>query len=503
MGNVASIRNGEWYQDLYGWSRVLDLSPNCPLEKVRLEADDAGHVDDVVVYPRDSTKPVEFVQLKFHVGTEAERYSTTSFVRAPMAARRAARTGQASTAKTLLEKFWASWQLLRHHDPRGVRLILLSNWSWDNGDPLRPLFSGLNDALPDEYFTAGSRTKIGGAREAWRAHLQADPTEFEEFMRAMRFQLGSGSTRVVEDTVRRLMAAFCLRSDDNALKLAVTQVGEWIRSGVDTITPALYKQAVDELQLALPDSEPTVVIDLHTIERQRYEPAADHTVDWCDKFVPLHEGQPFPRGHAAVDDECWERDFIPELRGLKETLNRGTTRLIRVRGKARLSAWLAFGRVFERRSGYVLEIDHYGKPWRTDIPAVPGLHALPPDVVHVDRGADIAVGVAIRNDVFPAARKAVDALRLPVESLHVYTPSTGTGPESIPSAGHLRAFVDSVRTQLAALLAARGGARVQLFYSGPASGAAFLGHSLGAIAPEVQLYEFNGRSYSPSVLLRG
>jgi hypothetical protein len=69
VGNVAPIRNGEWYQDLYGWSRVLDLSPNCRLATVRLEANDAGHVDDVIAYPRDLTKPIEYVQLKFHVGT--------------------------------------------------------------------------------------------------------------------------------------------------------------------------------------------------------------------------------------------------------------------------------------------------------------------------------------------------------------------------------------------------------------------------------------------------
>jgi hypothetical protein len=470
LSNVAAIRNGEWYQDLYGWSRVLELGLGGRLEKVRLEAEDAGHVDDVVAYPRDPARPVEFVQIKFHVWTEAGAYSTDSLVAPPVAVRRAAKLGKVSRARSLLQKFWHSWQELRDHAPGGVALVLVSNWSWARSDPLHPLISGVTDTLGEAFFTSPTTSDIGDARERWRAHLGADPVEFAAFMRAVHFQLGGGSTRVVEDTVGRLMAAYHLRHDGNALKLAVTQVGEWIRTNVETITPALYEQALDQLQLRLRDPEPAVVIDLHTVERQTYEPAADHTIDWCDKFVPLHEGQPFPRGHVAIEDACWERDFLPELRALKETLNGRSAKLLRVRGKARLSAWLAFGRVFERRAGYVLEIDQYGQSWRTDVATVPDMRAVMPGAAALGRGADVAVGVAITNDVTPALQAAVDALQLPVESLLVFVPSTGTGHESIPSAGHLKAFVDSVRTQLAAHLAARGGARVHLFYSGPAAG---------------------------------
>jgi hypothetical protein len=503
MSSVAAIRNGEWYQDLYGWSRVLDLGPGCVIDKVRLEAQGAGHVDDVVVYPRDRTSPVEFVQLKFHVGTEAGEYSTDYLIEPPPASKRAAKAGKTSRARSLLQKFWHTWLHLHDHAPGGLVLTLVSNWSWARPDPLRSLISGVDDALGETFFTASARTAVGEARERWRAHLEADPSEFAAFMRAMRFQLGSGSTRTVEENVRRIMAAHCLRSDENALNLAVNQVGEWIRRGVETITPEVYADALERLKLRLPDAEPAVVLDLHTIERQRYEPTADYVVDWCDSFMPLTERQPFPRGHMTVEDACWERDFLPELHALKETLNGGAVRLLRIRGKARLSAWLAVGRIFERRAGYVLEIDQYGEPWRTDTAAAPGMHAITPGPETFGRGLDVAVGIAITNDVTPAVKAAVDALPLLVESLLVFTPSTGVGPESIPSAGHLRAFIDSARLQLAAYLARLQGPRVHLFYSGPAAGAAFLGHALGAMAPEVQVYEFSGRGYLPSVLLRG
>ena len=502
MSSVASIRNGELYQDLYGWSRILDLSPNGRLERVRLEADDAGHVDDVVAYPRDRTKPIEFVQLKFHVRSEAGRYSTDSFIEPPSAVKRAAKDGKTSRAKTLLQKFWASWRLLKD-EPRGVRLILESNWSWDDNDPLAPLISGLNDALSDAYFNAAPTTKIGQSRERWRAHLNADPGEFAAFMRAMRFRLGRGSIAARTEQVSVRMGDRCLHVDDNAVNRAVTQVGTWIREGRDEITPDLYERALDDLELKLPEADPAVRVCLHTIERQAYSEAADHTLDWCDRFLPLHEEQAFPRGYTVDDAAVWNRDFLPELQALKAQLNAGPIRLLRLRGQARLSAWLALGHVFERRAGYVLEVDQYGKPWRTNVAAAADVHAVSPGPVALGRGRDVAVGIGITNDVAPAVRSAIDALGLPVESLMVFEPSTGTGAESMPSAAHLRAFVDSVRRQISAHMAEHGATRLHLFYSGPAAGAAFLGHALGAAAPEVQIYEFQRPGYAPSFMLRG
>jgi hypothetical protein len=502
VGSVASLRNGEWYQDLYGWSRVLDLSSNCRLAAVRLEPNDAGHVDDVIAYPRDPKKAVEFVQLKYHVGTEAGRYSTEFFIEPPPAAKRAATVGKSSTAKSLLQKFWTSWQALRH-EPRGVLLVLVSNWSWDDADPLASLISGLDDALTDAYFTAGPTTRIGNARERWCTHLGADPREFEAFMRAMRFRLGRGSIQALTQQVAERMADRCLHADDNAVSVAVTQVGAWIREGLDTVTPEVYQRALDDLRLKLPEADPAVRVCIHTIERQTYAEAADYTVDWCDRFLPLAADKPFPRGHAVEDPAAWNRDFLPELEALKAQLNTGPIRLLRLRGQARLSAWIAFGHVFERRAGYVLEVNQYGEAWRTDVPPAPDMQALAAESEVFGRGPDLAIAISIANHVAPAARDTIDTLALPVDTFLTFMPTTGVGPNAIPSAAHLRAFVDSVRKQISGAMSARGATRAHLFYSGPLAGAAFLGHALGAAVPEVQVYEFQRPGYAPSCLLRG
>jgi hypothetical protein len=469
---------------------------------VRLEADDAGHVDDVVAYPRDANKPIEFVQVKFHVGTHTGHYSTETFIEPPPASKSAAKVGKASRAKTLLQKFWTSWQLLKH-ESRGVRLALVSNWSWKSDDPLASLISGRDDALPDEYFNAAPTTLIGAAREAWRGHLGADPTEFQAFMRCVRFRLGTGSIAALTQQVSERMADRCLHDDDAAVNRAVGQVGAWIREERDTITPELYQNALNELKLKLPDADPAIRICLHTIERQTYPESADYTLDWCERFLPVSPAQAFPRGSRVSDPAVWNSDFLPELQTLKAQLNAGSIRLLRVRGQARLSAWIAFGHVFERRAGYVIEFDQYGKLMSTDVSPTVGMRAVGGTETGIGRGRDLAVAIGISGGIERAVRAAIDDLSIPVDSLLVLEPSSGAGLTSISTGADLRAFVDDARRQISEHLGDRGGPRLHLFYAGPAAGGVFLGHALGAAAPEVQVYEFLRPGYAPSFLLRG
>lgn len=501
MGRVQSIRNGEWYQDLYGWSRILDLSSNCRLERVRLEANDAGHVDDVIAYPSDRDKPVEYFQLKFHVGGEAGSYSTESFIASPKAVKRASPKGRASRAKSLLQKFWASWLALRDH-PHGALLFLQSNWSWDTGDPLAPLISGTDDRLPERYYNAPSTTPVGSARERWRNHLSAEPEEFAAFIRAMRFRVGRGSIQQLSEQVAERMADRCLHADEHAINRAVGQVGEWIRNGVDTVTRDMYEEVLNDLRLRLPEADPAIRICLHTIERQNYPESADHILDWCDHFRPANDQQVYPRGHAVHDDAVWNDIFLPELQALKAHLNAGPIRLLRVRGQARLSAWTALGHVFDGRARYILEVDQNGSIWRTDASPAKTIAVTPAGIVELGLGTDVAVGVSITNRVGSAVRDTIDQLQLPIAALLTIEPATGVGRQAIRSAGQLTAFVESARQQTSQLVASRRARRVHFFYCGPFSGAAFLGHALGAAAPEVQLYEDLRPGYTPSFLLR-
>src|SRR6185437_4620441 len=107
----------------------------------------------------------------------------------------------------------------------------------------------------------------------------------------------------------------------------------------------------------------------------------------------------------------------------------GPIRLLRLRGQARLSAWIGFGHVFERRAGYVLEVDQYGKPWRTDVAAANNMRAVGAEPELFDGGPDLGIVIGISNDTTPAVRHAIETLALPIDALLTFTPSTGIGTE--------------------------------------------------------------------------
>jgi hypothetical protein len=503
LSSVAAIRNGEWFQDLYGWSRILDLGHRASVEQVQLEANDAGHVDDVVSWPSDAKMPVEYAQLKFHVGGESGRYSVESFIELPAASRRTKARGGRSRGTSLLQKFFVSWVGLRQKG-RPIRLVLHSNWSWDDADPLAPLISGLDDRMSSAFFSALDSSPVGAARERWRSHVGADPDEFEQFIRALHFRVGRGSIQQLEEIVSMRMRDRGLYSDSAAVERAVARVGKWIREGVQTITPTLYAETLLDLQLLLPESDPAIRVNLQTVERQAYVEAADYTLDWCEHFVPNTDTAPFPRGHRLYDPGAWQGVLLPELRALKASLNATSIRLLRVRGQARLSAWIGFGHVFDGRSRYILELEQNGQAWRTDATPHRGaaLLTVTGRPVTTVRGSELAVVVAITNPILPAVERAFAELALPISTLISISPVDGPSRHALDSAQGMTAMVEEVRRAVSNAVANTAAGRVHLFYSGPLSLAAALGHAMGAAAPELQVYEYDIQGgYLPSFLL--
>jgi hypothetical protein len=502
MSGVASIRKGEWHQDLYGWGRVLGLAPGGKFLRVQLEADDAGNVDDVVAWPHDLSAPVEYTQVKFHVASEAERYSVESLMQLSASARRTLAAGRTPRSTSLLQKFYGSWKTLGAGG-RPVRLVLYSNWGWLDGDPLQHLISGSDNHMRPAFFTAEANTPVGQARETWRKHVGASPEDFEAFMRSMEFRVGRGSSAELEEHVADRMRDRGFHADHGAVNRAVTQVGAWIRGEVQEITPTMYEAVVTDLGLRLPSADPAVRVHLHTIERQQYVESADHTLDWCEHFAPMSDDEGAPRGHQLHDAAAWQDVLLPELRSLKQHINTSSIRLIRVRGQARLSAWTAFGHVFDGRSRYILELEQNGKVWRTDATPQPGAALLTVTTHSGGGGRDVGVAVAITNPVLPAVQRAIETLALPVSTLIHIVPEGGPNRHAVETAHTMTAMVEEVRRAVADVVAQNAAQCVHFFYAGPLALAAALGHAIGAAAPQMQLYEYDATvGYVPSFLLR-
>jgi len=86
----------------------------------------------------------------------------------------------------------------------------------------------------------------------------------------------------------------------------------------------------------------------------------EHTIDWARDFL---DTDPSPA--------LWERQLIPDLERLQGVFRSENKWLIRLRARARNSAGLVFGHVFNQRAGFHIHYtDKDGDMWRTDAPNI-------------------------------------------------------------------------------------------------------------------------------------
>ena len=220
---------------------------------------------------------------------------------------------------------------------------------------------------------------------------------------------------------------------------------------------------------------------------------AEYELDWRDLF----EGQEDERGHRLRDPDDWNGRLLPDLRAMAARISRETdARLLRVRGKSRLSLWFAVGYVFRQTTGW-FETDHYGSLWRTDTPRS-GIKLVTTETELSGPGTVAAVAVSITGDATPAVARHLTAEGNPAARL-VHVSVEQPGRAAISSAGDLVAVADAVRNAVLSL--DDRPEQVLIFYFGPATGAVFIGHALNGIAREVRLFEEEHGTYFPSITL--
>lgn len=477
-GNTGAIQAGLTYQELYGWYRVLDLkSPSGRVRSVSIEDPKAGFFDDVVVRPAPSTEhPPEYLQVKFHVDV-SDVYSSDSFM--------------TENHGWLLRKAWSTWLKLRDESP-AIELHLISTWAWDPKDPLA---MHLRDERLTKDFVEGSGTgPAAKVRAKWHAYLQpATEEDFQHFLSSLRVHTGYPATSSLMKHVTERMASRGLKDDEDAAWRGARAVREWMVVGQKEITEVELDEAIERLDLRNVVVDPAVTLWVHTIVKDA-DTGAEYELDWRDLF----EGTPEERGHQLLDADSWNGRLLPELRTMAARINRETdARLLRVRGKARLSAWFAVGYVFRQTTSWTIETDHYGSFWRTDTPR--SVMPLATTVTELP-GPSIAaaVAVSITGDATPAVVRHLTAEGDPVARL-VHVSVEHPGREAITSAGDLVAVADAVRAAVLGLDPRPE--QVHLFYFGPASGAVFIGHALNGLAREVRLFEEDLGRYLPSITL--
>jgi hypothetical protein len=495
---VAARLKGDDYQHLYAWQFILELLiPKKKVRRVTIEDAIAGSMDDVTIQHEIGTSiPDGFHQVKYHV--DQRGVYSTDFLMTP------AKSGETS----LLGKFWNSWQLLRSQAPnRPVELYLISNWTWDPKDKLRPLIDGHNNSIKEEFLTATSRSDIGKLRQKWQTALGADDADFAAFISSLRLQLGFDCAQELENRVAERMDNLHLRSDTGALLVATGIVRGWVKAGTQALSREDVERTLREHDLCLPEeSERCVTIYLTTIKAQKFDIVPDHVLDWREYFV----GEPNKRGHQLINPAYWNDVLLPELQVLETLVNEETEcRLIRARGLSRLSAWFAFGHCFSEVARYTIEVDQVGKLWRTDAVATPDFRVVAasrtrfPDGEILDgEGDTVAVGISVTGPIDEDVRAYLSESKEKVASLLLLRPTRDLGRECLHNAGDVVALADGVKELTRAFVKRWKARRLLVFYFGPLSGACFLGHRLNAVCQEVQIMEDQQPGYVPSFTLK-
>ncbi|MBI2842118.1 MAG: SAVED domain-containing protein [Armatimonadetes bacterium] len=494
MANQVIARlKGDDYQHLYAWWLALELKmPQRMVRRVCIEDAEAGSMDDVTIeYEPETLKPSRFYQIKYHVD-QRNQYSSDVLM---------ARTRERSS---LLQKFWRSWKLLRDSKPGPIELYLVSNWTWDRHDMFFTACVDENGGIKASFFEHKEHSEVHGN---WLSHLDAGPDELREFAGCIRFKIGSTGADDLRDLVAERMCSLGLRPDEDALLLAVSIVREWIKASKKD----MYLHDLDELvrkhDLLLPQGqEPCITVHLNTIVREKYELEPDYVIDWCDYF----EGSAAAKGRQLQPQYDWNEHLLPELERLKCELGASTSmRLIRVRGKARLSAWFAFGHMFRDAAGYTLEVDQNGVLWRTSDRKADGFRVIVSDQgsnfdgeIIDGSGTTVAVGISVTGTIDDAVREHLHERSEEIAALLLLRPERELGRDCIRSTGDLVALADEAKDMVRAFVRRWRATKLLLYYFGPLSGACFLGHRFNAVCQEIQLMEDQQPSYSPSFMLR-
>jgi hypothetical protein len=485
-GNASSIEEGLQYQELYGWYRVLELlSAANKVASVAIEDKEAKYFDDVTLRPWPNTShPAEFLQVKFHVDL-SDQYSSDSFMK--------------ESHGYLLKKAFATWQKLRA-EHSVMELWLVSTWAWNPKDPLA---THVRDQRLTEDFVSGNvKGNAANVRAAWCKHL-GDPNEhdFQPFLRCIRlwpsYPATSQLLRVVEERMR-----YCgLTDTDEAAWKGAGRVRNWIIGKHPPITRKELEEAIEELDLKAAPAEPSVTLYVHTVVKDPTETVAEYELDWQHYF----RGEGDLRGHDLYEPADWNGKLLPELAAMRMRIRADIAinqpvpvKLLRLRGSARLSPWLAVGYTFRETDGWVLEADQYGKHWRTDAePSIGRAYSVETRTVSGDQDT-VAIAIAVSGPLdadvtADLARKGNPAGRL------VLVTSPEYGPTAIRSDADLVAMARCVKSALQSLQPRAK--HLLVFYRGPASGAAFIGHQLNAVAGDIQLFEEKLGEYAASFSL--
>ena len=491
---MAARLEGDVFQGMFFWyEAALLLRASSPTARVVLEHDAAAGVDDVAVFYSGAGVDAnghqcvaDYFQIKYHVD-QSQAYSSDALCDPAFV----------GAEHSLLERFANAFRKLP--TPAGwFRLHLVSNWRWAPGDPLGPFIRESEGQLPPKFFSAGPRSELGCVRERWRAHVQMDETEFQDFASRLRLgvdQLGRRGFR--EKLNERLLNVGLLGiAEDKAQNLYDSLAQQFVMNGSHEFDAITFREMCAReglLARVVPPGQSVVGI-------RSFMRFAERMEDECTRFVCVSRHF---NGRFIREPQHWP-SVTAEVQGfLADPTFRAADHHLLLDCHGSL-AFLA-GYELDRKSGArVFPVQKGVRPgaWTPSGERV----AAGWDASRIPlggTGSDIAVAVSVTRDVMPAVRAFLDGRR-DFAFLIDTRPASGIGANSILNAEHAVALADALADVLREHRPADRG-KIHLFTAAPNGLLYFLGQHRAALG-HVQLYEFDfegelGGSYLPSISL--
>lgn len=472
----AAVR-GDNYQYALGWLHAADALTDRGVEVVSIEDASAGQFDDLVVRRRDDM-PDRYYQVKSsnsgNVTIDEDWLTTPATV----------------AGRSALQHFHATWRTVSAVG-RPFVLTLITNRGFD---ATHPLLGQLRDNYSarirvDELREKGPRSAAGKARGAWSAHLGVDDDELLEFLTVVRWEQ-AGPEASWRDHAKRAMRLAGLRDDDEAVEVGIAIVREWVMTGAGPQAPDDIRRIVDARNLLADSAELTLVVN--GIDRPSSADRANVTIDWVDRFGDDQAA----RRYQVSDTRDWTDRFPTDLNRARTSLEAYRARRVLVTGAMRQAMHFAVGHTLADVRRWVLAVNQRGQIWSTDAPPQDDVHARVVDRRRLDRGDDLAIAVALANDISDAVCAYVEGQGLPVGTVLTLGPDGPSGGASVTSNEWLTAWVRSARDIIRS--ETNAASRLHLFLSAPASAALMLGHQWNTLPAPTTVYEFDLQTYFPT-----
>jgi SMODS-associated and fused to various effectors sensor domain len=493
---VAARIEGDLYQGMFFWHQAVPmLVDTTQIERVTLEHDQVTGVDDLAVFYSSPgidaggwMCEADFFQVKYHVDNR-NAYSATTICDPALIGGK----------HSLLQHFHQAHEQLSGRYS-GYRLNLISNWSWSTDDCLAPfLRDSEGGALPDHFFAAGSRSKLGKVRERWREHLNLAPGKFDAFARRLRLGLNFFGRRDFRAWLSDRLARHALRPipEDRLQNPYDSLVQQFILNGKTDFDRKTFREICHREGLIDKSNTPGP----RRLGVRSFLRFAERIEDECDGSLCLIKY--FDKRHIK-SPELWNGSIASELRAfLNDPLLRRTEHQLLL--DCHSSVAFASGYELSRKSGcqvFPVQKGVVTQVWR------PGGNSDPASLsVRRTEGSqssmDVALALSITRDVRSDVEKHLERQGRAFRALvDVRTPKLGAG--SIVGPDHAVAIADAVADIIRK--EQRGADRtVHLFSAAPNALLFFLGQHREALG-RIQLYEFDfegsrGGDYAASLRL--